>query len=1289
MPDLAPSLVRHRLPLLASWAAVAAFLFPRAAGLERSLDVGARVAGSESAEVERELATRFGSPYAQYVVLVVSDGPAPTTPAGRALQDSLVARLDQIPGVAAVRGYSGPSDSLLVGRDGRTALLFVGLDGSRASPDALIPLLRAATANVRGATLRWTGQTALNADLRRVSADDARTAERRVLPLTLVLLLVAFGTLVAASLPVLAGGMTIGLAFGAAALLAARWPLSIMLQNVVSMIGLGLGIDYALLAVSRFREARVAGLGPRDAAIDTVRHAGHTVALSGLAVAVGFAGLLAIPVNELRSVGVGGLLTVAIAVLIAVTLLPASLSWLGNLVDWGRAFRRRSAARGEAWRRWGGWVARRPYWVLLVAGVPVAVLAWQARRMVVGEPTGDWLPPHMESAVALRDLVRAGRSGLLQELRVVLELPPGSEVQTARGWAAARRVQARLAADSRVGMVRSITSPDGVRSLSRLEFLMVPDSALRSVVARDRRGVLFDVVPREEASVTALNELARELRRLDPAATTGLAGTRLRVGGLPAFRVDYLDAVGHALPFVAALIVAGTLVTLAVGFRSVLVPLKAVALNLLSVACGFGSLVLVFQDGHGVRLFGLAAPVDQVFVAIPALVFCAVFGLSMDYEVFLVARVAEARRSGLGEAEAIAEGLARTAPVITSAAAVMVVVFGGFALGEFLMMRMLGLALAVTVLVDAAVVRTAIGPALLALAGRWNWWPGEPLAVPRRLPAGVAFAATVALGLGCSGFAEGRSTDFTALGGATVDRQWLGAARFTYDDFGGINTAALETNAIPWKVATAALALDRSDRRGTPLTLAKVNAALEEFGFIVPRSIANWPPHGPPPRPFERPLGIVTGYAGRGFIPVRFKVEIANLGCAACHAGVTYDARGMPQKDVWLGLPNTSIDLEAFTWGVYRSLNRTVGEPRRLLAAVRTLYPGTDSLELTTIRELLLPRIERRLAQLRATIDAPGPFPNGSPGATNGVGALKRQLGVLPTDARAREGEVGFTSIPALGDVLLRSSLLADGSFTPLGDTRFRPLGWDDVTDQHVRDLAGMVAFFTVPAMGNPPDRAEGVIPRVDDVLAFVRGYEPPRFPGPIDSVLARAGRDSYRVHCAECHGMYDASLSTPRLQSFPNRFVSQVEIGTDPARLDVLDTTLLRALKASAYRRHVDAGAQPTRGYVAARLSGVWATAPYLHNGSVPTLWHLMHPESRPARFYVGGHRLDLERVGIAGTLDSSGTWRYRADYVPWSEPHLYDTALPGLGNGGHTKEFEGLSEAEKRALLEYFKLL
>jgi RND superfamily putative drug exporter len=167
-----------------------------------------------------------------------------------------------------------------------------------------------------------------------------------------------------------------------------------------------------------------------------------------------------------------------------------------------------------------------------------------------------------------------------------------------------------------------------------------------------------------------------------------------------------------------------TLLSLYVAFRSVLVALKAVALNLLAVSCAFGALVLVFQDGHGVRLLGLEGPVDGVFPIVPALVFCTVFGLSMDYEVFLVARVAEARRAGMSDEEAIGEGLARTGGVITSAAAIMIAVFGAFVLGSFVLIKMLGFALAVAVLVDATVIRVAIGPALLRLAGRWNWWPG-------------------------------------------------------------------------------------------------------------------------------------------------------------------------------------------------------------------------------------------------------------------------------------------------------------------------------------------------------------------------------------------------------------------------------------------------------------------------------------------------------------------------------------------------------------------------------------
>lgn len=730
--SLSGFLIRRRVAVLAAWALAAGLVVPHGSGLEHHLEVAGRVVGSESDLTEHELAERFGSAYVEYTVGVVDGAPSPLTPDGRTVLDSLAARLRLVPGVTGVQVYAGERDSLLLGPDGHSSLVIAGLDAIHTRPDRVVSRMRAVAEGFGPATVRWTGYAALNTDLRRVSAGDARAAERRVLPASLVLLVLAFGSLVAAGLPVLAGSLTIAVAFGMVGIMAAHWSLSIIVQNVVTMIGLGLGIDYALLAVSRFREGLAAGHEPRRAARDTMRHAGRTIAISGLAVAVGFAGLLALPANALRSVGVGGLVTVVIAVLLATTLMPVVLSWVGTAVNRGRIPLLREPVRhGEGWRRWGAWVAHHPLRVLIVSGLPVVLLAWPVHRIHIGEPDSDWLPGNMESASALRELAQMQRSGFVQTVRVILELPSDTGLNTSRGWSAVVRLQDALTHDSLVKFVRSIASPDGTRRLSRFAFLTLPDSALRGAVSHDRSAAVFDVVPREGVSANALVRLAKDLRTLDVGTVTGVPGAGLHVGGLPAFQADYLDSVAHGLPFVVLFIVSGTMVALAIGFRSALIPLKAVFLNLLSVAAGLGTVVLVFQDGHGLGLFGLGTPVDQIFVAIPALVFCAVFGLSMDYEVFLVDRVAETRRLGRSESDAIAEGLARTGPVITSAAAIMVVVFGAFTLGRFLMMRMLGLALAATVLVDAAIVRTTIGPALLALAGRWNWWPGDRRAETR------------------------------------------------------------------------------------------------------------------------------------------------------------------------------------------------------------------------------------------------------------------------------------------------------------------------------------------------------------------------------------------------------------------------------------------------------------------------------------------------------------------------------------------------------------------------------
>jgi len=725
--------VRRRGLVLVCWAAALAVLAPHAVGVERVLETAARVDGSESARVEAELASRFRAPFAQYALLVVR-GASPLTPAGRELGDSIRDAVAAVPGVAAVRGYRDGRDTLLLGRDSSGTFVLVGLDAAAGRPDAIVPQLRAATAALARRLvgrfpeleLRWTGETVLNADLRQASRASARVAERRALPLTMALLLVAFGSLVAAGAPVVSGVLVIVLALGASGMLAARWPLSILLQTFVSMIGLGLGIDYALLSVSRFREALAAGGDPVQAAVATGRSAGRTILLSGLTVALGFAALLAVPLGELRSVAVGGLLATAFAMLVGVTLLPALLAWLGRRIEAGRLWPARRAV-GARWRAWGRWVTRHPVAVLIAAGAPLVLLAWQATRLRSGLPRGDaWLPPGLESVVALRDLEKMGRGAVPQTVRVILELPSGQDVLSRAGWQAAGRLRGRLAQDPRVSATLSFATFQSDRPMSRLAVFTLASDVRRSYLAEDRRAVLLDVIPREGAEARDVIGLVRELRGVDAAAVTGLSGARLRVGGLPALRADYDDAVRRRFPLVVALVLGGTLAALFLGFRSVLVPLKAVCLNLLSVAAGFGAVVLVFQDGNGAALLGLAAPLDAVFTIIPTLVFCTVFGLSMDYEIFLVARVAEARRSGLDERAAIAEGLAQTGPVITSAAAVMVAVFAAFTLGDFLVMQILGLALAVSVALDATVVRVGIGPALLALAGRWNWWPGRP-----------------------------------------------------------------------------------------------------------------------------------------------------------------------------------------------------------------------------------------------------------------------------------------------------------------------------------------------------------------------------------------------------------------------------------------------------------------------------------------------------------------------------------------------------------------------------------
>ncbi len=733
MRRFAELVVIKRVWVVVAWVIAVVSAAPLSGRVESEMNAAAEVRGSETMAVARSLTTRFQTPFALFAVLVVSGVPSPDTREGHDVLAELARAVKGVRGVTGTFSYLDVPDTLFLGAGRSGTFLIAGLDANAGRPEDRIPILREITAGVGkriaqdfpGATLRWTGDIPINFDLRRTSAVETTAAEVRVFPVTLLLLLIAFGALVAAVLPLVAAGISIVITLGVAVIINHHWPLSILIQNIVSMIGLGVGIDYALLTVSRFREARAAGLDTKEAAVDAAHHAGATIALSGITVIIGFAALTLVPLNELRSVGVGGLIVVAVAVLIAATLLPALLSWMGHWVDAGRFRlpRKLTGSGQQRWRNWGKWVVGNPWRVLFLAGVPTLLLAVPALRIRPELPRGHWMPATMESAAALVDLESMQRGGIVNELRVLVEYPAGVNAYDGRGWEATRRVSAAFLRDPRVGRVQSITTivpaivPD-VRVIS-----MVPPTTLKSYVSIDRRMALVEIVPRDSVNFNDLTVLARDVRRLDAGRISGISGTHFAVGGLPAFNADYLAAIGVWFWWIVALVVGVTLVTLMVGFRSVLVPVKAIALNLLSVAAAFGALVLVFQDGRGVRLVGLSEPLGAVFPAVPILVFCIVFGLSMDYEVFLISRVREARRAGASDDDAIVEGLAHTGGVITSAAAIMIAVFAAFTLGSFLFVKVLGLALATAVLVDATVVRMAIGPALLKLAGRWNWWP--------------------------------------------------------------------------------------------------------------------------------------------------------------------------------------------------------------------------------------------------------------------------------------------------------------------------------------------------------------------------------------------------------------------------------------------------------------------------------------------------------------------------------------------------------------------------------------
>ncbi|HUK76835.1 MAG TPA: MMPL family transporter [Thermoleophilia bacterium] len=655
------------------------------------------------------LEQRMGMPQkAHEIVVVTSPGQTASSPAFRDEVLGLQSRIAALgPGVvdSVVSAFRGGSPAAMISADGRTAIIPIVMAGDVVKAgkniDKVHNIVNAADGRGGFQTL-ITGTASINSDFSHQATTDLRKGESIGLPIAIVILLIVFGTVVAASLPIFLALIAITLAIALTAIFGHLFSVSIFAVNMITLIGLAVGIDYSLFIVSRFREELTHGRSTIDAVAVAGGTAARAVFFSGMTVVLALCALLVVPTNIFVSLGAGAILVVAMAVFAALTLLPAVLGLLGPRVNrlrlpyiGRRLMDARAAGKPSVLARAARGAMRRPV-LSLSLGIAVLLLA---ASPLFGMKTGvsgvNTLPSSFESKRAFDVVASRFSAGLVSPAQVVIDGPASSpQVQ-----AAEQRLRATLAADRAFGPVQVQTDKAG-----DLTLLQVP-------------------IAGSSTSDLALGKV-RELR--DTYIPRAFAGSpaKVYVTGDTAFNVDYIDIVNAYFPWVITMVLALSFILLMLAFRSVVVPATAIVMNLLSVGAAYGLMTLVFQHGVGASFFGLqqVAVIEQW---VPLFLFSVLFGLSMDYQVFLLSRIKEEYERTGDNHEAVSQGIGVTAGIITGAALIMVAVFAGFASGKLVMFEQMGFGLGVAVLLDATLVRTVLVPSAMSLFGRANWYlPG-------------------------------------------------------------------------------------------------------------------------------------------------------------------------------------------------------------------------------------------------------------------------------------------------------------------------------------------------------------------------------------------------------------------------------------------------------------------------------------------------------------------------------------------------------------------------------------
>ena len=722
--------MRWRWPIVAAWllaASLSLLALPQVGSILRA--GGFSADGIEAEEAFERYEQDFGAVGSPIQIAFHHDEWRVTDEAFATEAARVLAPLAAHPDVMRVSTYHDNPTQIAPGGHTAYATLFFDLHpdvAHRIVPD-LRGLLESSDLDVHIA-----GSPVYYSDIQTLSEADLQRAETVGLPFALIVLVLVFGSVVAAGIPVLAGGASVVVGLALLWLFGQQVGFSIFALNVVTLVGLGLGADYSLILVSRFREELAAGRSTEEAVPRTVATAGKAVVFSGAAVLTGLASLMVFEFMMLRSIGAGGALVVLIAVAAATTFVPALLAVLGPRVNKWRVWRPRVGPR-NGWARLARAVMRRPLPIFLSVSAFLVVLGLPFLHVRLNAPDARVLTPDSPSRVAYEFLRDEFGEGHQTPLFLVSRFPEGALAPEA--VAAQHALTRALEADPRVARVGGFTAIDPRITLEQYQLLYryapgIGDPWARTLAETfTRENAAFMLVepsvPSTSPEAEGLVEAIRAYRDAN--------GLDLLVGGGAAGLKDFVDRLYTDFPKAVLLILGITYVVLAILFRSVVLPLKAVLLNVLSLLASFGALVLVFQDGWLSNVLRFE-PLGYIDSLLPIVLFAMLFGLSMDYEVFLLSRVKEAHDEGRSNTESVAIGMERSGRVVTSAALVVIAVCLAFVTADIVLIKALGLGAAIAVFVDAAIVRALLVPATMHLLGRWNWWAPRLRWPTRRAP---------------------------------------------------------------------------------------------------------------------------------------------------------------------------------------------------------------------------------------------------------------------------------------------------------------------------------------------------------------------------------------------------------------------------------------------------------------------------------------------------------------------------------------------------------------------------